>query len=137
VQSGAILLYAAEKSGRFIPKDPLRRAVAWQWFMQATSDTAGAGAMIFQMTSQFAEKSPAIQQFVEARFIKTVSVCDQRLAEREYLADEFSIADLALYPAIAGRRALLEKAGDLKNLLRWADQIGARPAVQRGMQPPA
>ena len=137
VQSGAILLYAAEKTGRFIPADPLRRIAAWQWFMQANSDSAAAGGMIFQMTVVYPEKSPALQDFVEKRFVSVVRPCDQRLAGREYLADELSIADLALYPVVAGRRALIEKAGDLKNLLRWADLMAARPAVKRGMQPPA
>jgi len=136
-QSGAILLYAAEKTGKFIPKDPLRRANAWRWFMQASSDAAGAGAAIFFMTVVYPEKTPALAQFVEDRFVNVLRVCDQQLAGREYLADELSIADLALYPVVAGRRPLVEKAGGFGNLLRWADKMAARPAVQRGMQPPA
>ncbi len=134
-ESGAILLYAAEKTGKFIPQDPLQRAAVWQWYMQATSSVASASAAIFQMTVEFSEKTPIIQQFVEKRFIDMLRVCDQHLAGREYLAGSLSIADLALYPVVGVRRALVEKAG-LSNLLRWADMMGARPAVQRGMQPP-
>ena len=136
-ESGAIVIYAAEKTGKLIPSDPLDRAMAWQWFMQANSSVAGAATAIFQMTVVFADKSPAIQQFVEQRYVHVLRDCDRHLAGREYLAgNHLSIADVALYPAIAVRRPLAEKAG-LVNVLRWGGTMSARPAVQRGMQPPA
>jgi GST-like protein len=135
-QSGAILMYAAEKSGKFIPTDPARRAATYQWLMHAMSDAACASGVIFQMTMVFPEKTPALQAFVEKRFLGMMRVCNGRLASNEYLAGELSVADLALYPVVAGRRALVEQAGDMQALLAWADRLAARPAVARGMQPP-
>jgi GST-like protein len=63
-------------------------------------------------------------------------LCDQRLAGREFLADEISVADLALYPVVASRKALIETAGGMPNLSRWATAMAARPGVQRGMKLP-
>jgi GST-like protein len=59
--------------------------------------------------------------------------CDEQLAGREFLADEFSIADVALYPIYAVRKAVIEKYGVLENLQRWAAAMAARPAIAKGM----
>jgi GST-like protein len=132
-QSGAILLYVAEKTGKFMPKDPAKRAAALQWFMQAATDVQPAGSALFALNNAAPEKSPANVAFFETRLVNALKVADQRLAGREFLADEFSIADLALYPGIAARKPIIEKAG-LTNLLSWMDRMAARPAVQKGMQ---
>jgi GST-like protein len=60
-------------------------------------------------------------------------VFDRRLAGREYLADEFSIADIALFPIVNLRKPAVEKAGNMPNLLAWLARVGARPAVAKGM----
>ncbi|HSD55447.1 MAG TPA: glutathione S-transferase N-terminal domain-containing protein [Burkholderiales bacterium] len=133
-QSGAIVLYVAEKSGKFIPKDPARRLAALQWLMQACSDVAGTSGTIFQLSMVAPEKSAANVEFFEKRLVNALRVADQRLADREYLADEFSIADLALYPVAATRRPVIEKHGGLPNLARWAEGMIARPGVAKGMQ---
>jgi GST-like protein len=133
-QSGAIVLYAAEKSGRFIPKDPARRLAALQWLMQACSDVAGTSGTIFQLSMVAPEKSSANVEFFEKRLVNALRVADQRLAEREYLADEFSVADLALYPVVATRRPVIEKHGGLPHLAKWAERMTARPGVAKGMQ---
>ena len=65
--------------------------------------------------------------------MRHLRVADARLADREYLADELSIADFALYPLTVVRRPLIDSAGDLPHLVRWSDAIGAREAVARGM----
>jgi GST-like protein len=135
-QSGAIALYLAEKSGKFLPKDTARRAVAWQWFMQATTDVGPASGMIFMSSGALPDKSPANTAFFENRLLGFLRLCDQQLAGREFLADEISIADLALYPVVASRKALIEKAGGMPNLSRWATAMAARPGVQRGMKLP-
>jgi GST-like protein len=132
-QSGAILLYVAEKTGRFIPADPARRAMALQWFMQACSDVAGASAAWFLAGNDFPEKSDANRAFLATRLVDFFRACDGRLKGRDYLADEISIADLALYPFFAARRPLLEQAGGLDHLMRWAARLGERPGVARGM----
>jgi GST-like protein len=133
-QSGAIVLYLAEKSGRFIPKDPARRLAALQWLMQACSDVAGTSGTIFQLSMVAPEKSSANVEFFEKRLVNALRVADQRLGEREYLADEFSVADLALYPVVATRRPVIEKHGGLPHLAKWAERMAARPGVAKGMQ---
>jgi len=132
-QSGAIVLYAAEKSGKLLPKDPIRRAQALQWFMQACTDVAPTGGTLFQLNNNAPEKSPAVIGFFETRLVNSLKVADGQLAGKDFMVGELSIADVALYPAIAMRKPILEKAG-LANLLHWMDTMGARPAVQKGMR---
>jgi GSH-dependent disulfide-bond oxidoreductase len=134
-QSGAILLYVAEKSGRLMPKDPERRAAALQWLLHAASDVAASSGMLFQLANRAPEKSQANLDWMQQQFLlRHLSACDQRLKGRDYLADELSIADLALFPIVSVRREMIEKAGGYADLLRWAAAMAARPAVQRGMK---
>ena len=133
-QSGAIELYLAEKTGKFLPKEPARRALAYQWFMQALTDCAAASFMIFLQTSLVPGKSPANVAFYEQRLLRFLRLADARLAGRIWLADELSIADFALYPVCVTRRTLIASAGDLPNLTRWVAALAARPGVSKGMQ---
>ncbi len=133
-QSGAIALYAAEKSGKLLPQDPARRAQALHWFMHACSDCSMTSGTMFQLANNAPEKSLANVEFFEQRLFGFFDVVEGRLAGRDYLADEFSVADLALYPVVAQRKAVLEKTGRFPNLLVWADRVGARPEVAKGMQ---
>ncbi|MBI3516534.1 MAG: glutathione S-transferase family protein [Proteobacteria bacterium] len=132
-QSGAILLYIAEKSGKFMPKDAAKKADALQWFMQACSDIAGTGSTLFHLNTHTPEKSPAIIGYFETRLVNMLKVADQQLAGKDFLVGELSIADLALYPAIAARKPMIEKAG-FANLLKWMGTMAARPGVAKGMQ---
>jgi GSH-dependent disulfide-bond oxidoreductase len=132
-QSGAIILYAAEKSDRFLPRDPAVRLAAMQWLMMAASDISGAGAALFFFGVGAPDKTPGNISFLEGRLLNYYRVVDAHLAGREFLADELSVADLALYPNYATRKAFLENAGGLANLHRWGAAIGARPGVARGM----
>lgn len=134
-QSGAILLYASEKSGKLMPKDAGRRALAYQWFMQATSDVAAASGTIFLLENAVPEKLPVNTDFFKKRLVAFFRNADQRLAQREFLADEVSVADLALYPIYALRKAMLEEAGGMDALKRWGERMAARPGVKKGMQP--
>jgi GSH-dependent disulfide-bond oxidoreductase len=131
-QSGAILLYLAMKTGRYFPVDPALRAQAFQWFMLATTDCASATSMMYYSTSVVPDKSPANAEFFGERLLRHFRVIDERLAGRDWLADELSIADFALYPIYMSRRALLEGAG-LSNVARWVGVLGARGDVARGM----
>ncbi|MFO1303725.1 MAG: glutathione S-transferase N-terminal domain-containing protein [Burkholderiales bacterium] len=133
-QSGAIVVYLAEKSGRFLPRDPRARAEALQWVFQATTDVAAASGLVFIMSRFMPDKTDANMAFCEERTLRYLRVAESRLADREHLAGELSIADFSLYPLVALRRPMLESAGDMPHLLRWADAIGARPAVVRGMK---
>ena len=133
-QSGAIVLYAAEKSGKFLPHDPVERAVALQWFLQAASDIAGASNAVFTLENRAPEKSAANVDFFKKRLLDHFSVCDRRLEANEYLAGGLSVADLLLYPNFALRKPLLDQAGGYANLKRWGAAMAARPGVARGMK---
>ncbi|HWQ39166.1 MAG TPA: glutathione S-transferase N-terminal domain-containing protein [Burkholderiales bacterium] len=134
-QSGAIVLYCAEKSGKFLPRDARQRAIAMQWFMQAASDIAGTSGTIFRLEVTAPEKSTANVEYFKKRLLDFFAVCDEALEGREYLAGELSVADLMLYPNFAARKALIDQAGGFANLQRWGATMAARPAVARGMNP--
>jgi GST-like protein len=134
-QSVAIMIYIAEKAGRFIPGDAYRRALMQSWLMFVASDIAMTSGTLFQLTLVQPERSPAHTEYFEKRLGRFFAACDQQLAGREYLVDELSIADFALYPNVAARKALVERYGPMPNLVAWAERIGARPGVIRGMKP--
>ena len=102
--------------------------------MYACTDTAVTSGAIFQLANNAPEKSPANAAFFEQRLLGFLRVFDGRLAGREYLADEFSVADVALFPVVNQRKAAVEKAGDMPQLLAWLARVGARPAIAKGMQ---
>lgn len=132
-QSGAILVYACEKAGKYIPTEGRRRAMAAQWFMFAASDVAGTSSTVFFSENVVPEKVAANIDFFKNRLIRYFRLADDHLAGREYLADEISFADLMLYPNYALRKPLLEAAGGTENLKRWGEKMAARPGVQKGM----
>ncbi len=132
-QSAAIVLYCAEKSGKLIPKDPARRAEAYQWFMQAATDVAPTSSSIFYISSHVPVKDPANTAYYEQKLIGMLGVVDKQLAGRDYIAGEISIADIALYPVVAGRKALVDAAPGLANVKAWATRMAARPAVAKAI----
>jgi len=135
-QSGAIILYAAEKSGRHLPKDPARRALALQWFMQGATDIAPASGAIFQLEMAAPEKNEAITNHFRKRLLKYFAVCDAQLAQgNDYVAGELSVADFMIYPNYFARKALIDAAGGYADLHAWAARMAARPGVQKGMNP--
>ena len=134
-QSGAIVVYVAEKTGKFLPQDGARRAAAWQWFMMCTSDLAAASATVFLLENLVPEKSATNAEFFKGRLVRLFSLLDQRLSGHEYVADELSIADLAIYPVYAQRKPLIDAAGGCANVHRWGAMMAARPGVQKGMNP--
>jgi GST-like protein len=136
-QSGAILLYLADKTGMFLPRDPIRRVHAYQWFMQAVTDFAPTSSAIYYVSSLVPEKTQSTIQFFETRFLNMCGVIEQRLSARDFLADEISIADLALVPVIAARIDLINSQAELVNLKRWATSMLQRPGVSRGLKVPA
>ena len=135
-QSGAIMLYIAEKTNKLMPRDPTRRALAQQWFLQAMSDVAPASGILF-VVGTIPEVTTSTRKLFEQRLLNQLRNADRRLGEVEFLAGEFSLADVALYPTVAFRRELIEQNGELPHLMRWAAAMAARPAVQRGMKVPA
>ena len=134
-ESGAILFYLSEKTGRFLPADPAGRAVAHQWLMW---QMGGVGPMFGQLW-HFAKAAPEKVPYAIDRYQKEVDrlvgVLDRRLADVPYLAGDYSIADMAVYPWVAGDWFGADVA-KLPNFARWKSEIAARPAVERGMKVP-
>ena len=128
-QSGAIMLYLAEKTGRFLPSAGAARAAALQWFAFAITDCMLATSMMFHNTTLVPEKSQANADYFAERLARYFGVVDARLAGREWLADELSIADFALLPIVNFRPEVVEKAGNPRNLVAWRDRLRARPAI--------
>ena len=136
-ETGAILLYLAEKTGRLLPTDPRGYALAIQWLMW---QMGGFGPMLGQAHHfrRFApEQIPyAVDRYSnEAR--RLYGVLDKRLAEAEFLAGEYSVADIATYPWVARHEWQGIALEDFGNVKRWYDSVAARPAVVKGMTVPA
>jgi GSH-dependent disulfide-bond oxidoreductase len=140
-ESGAILIYLAEKSGRFLSSDIRTRAVSLQWLMFQMSHVGPIIGQAGHFMNQAPEKIPyAIQRFV-GETLRILGVLDVGLTSRDYLAGEYSIADMATYPWVEAAWTPLssmmpEKVGEFGNVRRWLDRLSARPAVQRGMHVP-
>ena len=130
-ESGAILLYLAEKTGRFVPLAVRDRVEVLQWLFW---QMGGLGPMAGQ-NHHFSHYAPEKLPYAIERYVKETSrlyaVMDKRLADREFLAGAYSIADMASYPWVVPHERQGQKLEDFPNLKRWFDAIHARPAVQR------
>ncbi len=132
-ESGAILLYLAEKYDRFLPGSTRGRSEAIQWLMW---QMGGLGPMLGQgqhFWSYAREKYPySIERYTkEGR--RLLEVMETQLAEREFMAGEYSIADIACFPWVRIHKLANLSIEDLPNLRRWYGAIRTRPAVDRGM----
>jgi len=135
-ESGANLLYLAGKTGRLLPTSDRGKYEALQWLM---FQMGGVGPM-FGQTHHFLRFAPEPLPYAIKRYstetARLYGVLDQRLGEVAYLADEYSIADMATYPWVARHEWQKIDLADYPNVRRWHEAIGARPAVQRGMAVP-
>jgi len=139
-ESGAILIYLAEKFGAFLPTESAKRAEVLSWLMWQMGSTPflGGGFGHFYAYAPTKQEYPINCYAMEVK--RQMDVLDRRLAESEYLGGaDYSIADMAVWPwygALA--KGLVYDAGeflqvqDYKNVQRWTDQVAARPAVKRG-----
>ncbi|QQS12334.1 MAG: glutathione S-transferase N-terminal domain-containing protein [Rhodospirillales bacterium] len=137
-ESGAILLYLADKAGKFLPEDKAARFDAIQWLMW---QMGGFGPMLGQ-THHFvrfaSEQVPyAIKRFSEET-ARLYGVLDKRLAEHAYTGGaDYTVADMAIYPWAARHEWHRIDLAAFPNVRRWYDEVGARPAVKKGMAVPA
>jgi GST-like protein len=139
-ESGAILMHLAEKFGAFLPTEPAKRAecLSWLFWQMGSAPYLGGGF------GHFYAYAPTKIEYAIDRFAmetkRQLDVLDRRLAETEYLGGaDYTIADIAVWPWYGGlAKGLLYGAGEFlsvheyRNVVRWADAIGARPAVRRG-----
>lgn len=140
-ESGAILTHLAEKTGKFIPSKGPARPKVFEWLFW---QMANIGPMLGQ-ANHFINAAPEKIPYAIDRYVKEcarlIKVLDDQLARAEYLAGDYSIADIANYPWIvvgfpAIKAAKPEMVGEGANVSRWLAAIGARPAVKKGMEVP-
>ncbi|MGE0736241.1 MAG: glutathione S-transferase N-terminal domain-containing protein [Alphaproteobacteria bacterium] len=135
-ESGAILIYLAEKTGKFLPRDLRKRTEVMQWLM---FQMGGVGPM-FGQTHHFLRAAPEKVPYGINRYKtetrRLYGVLDKRLGEVPYLAGEYSIADIATMPWVHRNDFHEVDLNDFPNVKRWFDLLMARPAVQRGMAVP-
>jgi GST-like protein len=136
-ESGAILLYLAEKSGKFLPSDAKGRSRVVQWLM---FQMGGVGPMQGQANVFFRyapEKIPFAISRYQNETRRLYEVLDRRLGEAEYLAGDYSIADMATWPWVSIHEWAGVPVDGLDRLVRWIKAVGERPGVQRGRAVPA
>jgi GST-like protein len=135
-ESGAILVYLAGKTGKFLPTSTRGKYTALQWLM---FQMGGVGPM-FGQAHHFLRAAPEQVQYGIKRYTEEArrlyGVLDKRLAQAAYLADEYSIADIATFPWIARHEWHKVDLAEFPNVKRWYDTINRRPAVVRGMAVP-
>jgi GST-like protein len=136
-ESGAILMYLAEKTGRLLAPSGSERYAALQWLFFQVGNTGPMLGQVNHFRVYAAEKLPyAIERYTnEAR--RLYGVLDHRLAEAKYLAgDDYTIADIANFPWLRGHERQGVDISQYPHLGRWMDEMRARPAVQRGLAIP-
>nr|WP_070958447.1 glutathione S-transferase N-terminal domain-containing protein [Hyphomonas sp. Mor2] len=137
-ESGAILIHLAEKSGQFLPQAPGERAKVLEWL---SWQIAGFGPMLGQLNhfmNRADEKMPlAIQRFFDES-VRLYKVLDQQLADQEFVAGSYSIADMSIYPwSVVALGPIQGGSGEsFANVAAWHDRMAARPAVKAGMNIP-
>jgi len=133
-ESGAILMYLAETSGKFMPKELRQRYDVIQWLM---FQMGGVGPMLGQ-AHHFRQYAPEKLDYAIARYTNEAArlygVIDRRLAEVPYLAGEYSIADMAVFPWLRSYERQGQKLEDFPSLKRWFHAIEERPAVKKGLE---
>lgn len=136
-ESGAILLYLADKTGRFLPQKKAQRFEAIQWLMLQM----GSIGPMFGQVHHFLRAAPERVEYAIERYGKETrrlyAVLDKHLDGREWLASEYSVADMATYPWVARHEWHKVELAEFPNVRRWFEIIGTRPAVKRGMQVPS
>ena len=133
-ESAAILIYLAEKTDRFMPREKRARYLVIQWLM---FQMGHIGPMLGQ-AHHFRQYAPDKIAYAVDRYTNEAArlygVMDRRLAEAEYVAGDYSIADMAIYPWIRPYERQGQNLDDFANLKRWFEAISERPAVQRGLE---
>jgi len=136
MESGAILIYFAGKAGKLLPASVRDRYVALQWLMFQIGGVGPIFGQVHHFLRAAKEQVPyAIERYTrETR--RLYGVLNERLKDREFLADRYSVADIATYPWVARHEWHKTDLNDFAHVKRWFDAISARPAVQRGMNVP-
>lgn len=133
-ESGAVLLYLAEKSGRLLPTDPLRRWQAIQWLFWQTSSQGPMLGQAAHFVSHAAQRGIQADYAVEryrGEAERLYGVLDGRLEAREWIADEFSVADIAAFPWVRVAKGQGVDLARHPNVQRWCEAVAARPSARK------
>jgi GSH-dependent disulfide-bond oxidoreductase len=136
MESGAILIYLAEKAGKLLPSSARGRYVALQWLMFQMGGVGPIYGQVHHFLRAAKEHVPYAIERYKKETARLYGVLDARLKDHEYLADEYSVADIATYPWVARYEWHQTRLEDFPHVKRWFDALGARPAVQAGMKVP-
>jgi GST-like protein len=136
MESGAILMYLAEKTGKLMPREPEPRWRVIEWLMW---QMGGVGPM-FGQVHHYVKYNKGKAPYSEERYLKEAhrlyGVLDRRLADHEFVADAYSVADIAIWPWVSRYEWQTVDLHQYPNVLRWYRAIASRPAVQRGYDVP-
>jgi GST-like protein len=135
-ESGAILYYLAHKAGKFLSKDPRQCAITMQWLMFQMGNVGPMSGQLFYFSKLASEPLPTAVERYREEVKRLYRVMNEHLAKNDYFANDYSIADIALFPWVRRYEALEIPLNDYGALQRWYNQMDARPAVQRGLQIP-
>ena len=135
-ESGAILIYLAEKTGQFLPRDAQSRSRVLQWLMFQMSAVGPMMGQANVFLRYFPEKiQPAIDRY-QREVMRLFGVLDRQLAANEYIVGDYSIADMALWPWVSGYEWSGVTVAEFSHLQRWLAKVAERPAVQAGRDVP-
>ena len=135
-ETGAILLYLARKTGRFLPEEPGARSLVEQWLMWQMGNLGPVLGQVHHFRRFNPGKAPYATERFSEKADRLYTVLDKRLAEADYVAGDYSIADMAILPWAARHPWQGIALPDYPNVKRWYDALAERPAVNRGMEVP-
>lgn len=134
-ESGAILIYLSEKTGRFFPESPREKYLVLQWLMFQMGHVGPMLEQIRHLPKDATEPTPYAIERYTSEAARLYGVMDRRLAEAEHFAGEgYTIADIAIYPWLVSHEDQGQDMAKYPNLSRWYEAVGSRPAVQRALE---
>lgn len=136
-ESGAILIYLAEKTAKFLPTDARQRYSVLQWLMFQMGSVGPMFGQLNHFRRTAPEKLPYAINRYEQETIRLYGVLDTQLQDRDYLSGDYSIADMAIYPWVAAYDYMGMTLEHHSHLSRWVETMNNRPAVRRGMAVPS
>ncbi len=132
-ESGAILLHLADKSGRFMPTSRRGRTETMEWLFWQVGNLGPMAGQLSHFVNYAQGEHPYSHQRYANEYNRCLGVLERRLEGREYILDEYSIADMAAFPWVLISKPLGQALDEFPNVARWREAIKQRPAVQRGV----
>jgi GST-like protein len=132
-ESGAILIYLAEKSGRFMPRDPMGRKEALEWLFWQVGNLGPMAGQLSHFVNYASGEHPYSHRRYADEYNRCLGVLEWRLAAREFILGEYSVADMAAWPWVLGAKRMGQALEEFPNVSRWRSTVKDRPAVQAGV----